>query len=447
MRSFNNISSDLNEQVPNEWEVTKLNLIANLRRGPFGGALKVDNFVSEGYAVYEQQHAIHKKLSNIRYFIDEKKYKEMQAFLVEKNDILLSCSGTIGESVIIPTNYKEGIINQALLRIRLLRPDINLEYFKYYMDSYLFQTLITDNSHGSAMKNIASMNVINKIPVPVPSEDEQEKIVLILNSKLKVLDRTIDMKYKILELLEKQRQSIITEAVTKGLNPNVKMKDSGVEWIGEVSENINFIKLKYLVAIKITDGPHETPTLKDEGIPFISAEAIKNGKVDFNYKRGFISAEDHEKYSKKCSPRKGDIFMVKSGATTGKFGIVETEEEFSIWSPLALIRADLSKVNILFLYYCFYSTIFQMQVQTGWNYGTQQNIGMGVIENLFIPCPSLEEQNEVVNYIVIKDREMVDLISQINVQIEKLKEYRQALIYEAVTGKIDVCDMELELVR
>lgn len=336
-------------------------------------------------------------------------------------------------------NYPTWITDNSLLINRYNKAEINLEFLKFVLE----QLNLNQYSTSTAQPLITG-ETIKKRKIALPSVDNQKKIVNYIYRKTSEIDELVNSKQKLINLLENQRQSIITEAVTKGLNPNVKMKDSGVEWIGEVSENINFVKLKYLVETKITDGPHETPILKDEGIPFISAEAIKNGKVDFNYKRGFISIEDHEKYSKKCSPRKGDIFMVKSGATTGKFGIVETEEEFSIWSPLALIRADLSKVNNLFLYYCFYSTIFQMQVQTGWNYGTQQNIGMGVIENLFIPCPSLEEQNEIVDYLVIKDRELIDLITQINVQIEKLKEYRQSLIYEAVTGKIDLRELELD---
>lgn len=430
MRSFKNISSDLNEQVPNEWEVTKLNLIANLRRGPFGGALKVDSFVSEGYAVYEQQHAIHKKLSNIRYFIDEKKYKEMRVFKVEENDILLSCSGTIGESVIIPTKYKEGIINQALLRIRLIRPDINIGYFKYFMDSFLFQTLITDNSHGSAMKNIASMNVINKIPVPVPSEDEQEKIVLILNWKLKVLDRTIDMKYKVLELLDQQRQSIITEAVTKGLNPNVKMKDSGVEWIGEIPEHWALNKIKYCVNL-LGEKAEEQTTLQYLGLENIES---KTGR--------YIPTEDVEIDGSAIKFFKGNVLFGKLRPYLTKVLLAEFNGRCS--TEILVLETLSSIINNAYLKNLLLTPNFIDEINSS-TYGSKMpRANWSFIGNTLIPLPPLSEQEVIVKEIMEVDKRYFILISKLKNQIEKLKEYRQSLIYEAVTGKIDVRDMELD---
>ena len=95
-----------------------------------------------------------------------------------------------------------------------------------------------------------------------------------------------------------------------------RMKDSGIEWIGEVPEEWGLKPIKYLVSTPVTDGPHETPTLYDEGIPFLSAESVKNGILDSRYKRGYISETAHKIFSRKVSPQKNDIFIVKSGATT-----------------------------------------------------------------------------------------------------------------------------------
>lgn len=435
MRTFKNITSGLNEHVPNEWEVSKLNLIASLRRGPFGGALKVDSFVSEGYAVYEQQHAIHKKLNNIRYFINKNKYKEMQAFKVEENDILLSCSGTIGESVIIPTGHKEGIINQALLRIRLLRIDLNLEYFKYYMDSFLFQTLITDNSHGSAMKNIASMNVINKIPVPVPSEGEQEKIVTFLNSKLRVLDKSIDIKYKILDLLEQQRQSIITEAVTKGLNRNVKMKDSGVEWIGETPEHWGKKKIKHLVNRMSREAKphHEVIT------------AFRDGQVTLRKNRredGFTFSIKEIGYQ---GINEGDLVVHQMDAFAGAIGVSDSEGKAS---PVYTVCTAKNEEEIYLPYLC---EVIRVMSKKGYIESLAKGIrerstdfrwpDMGAVLSIL---PPKYEQIEITRYIDIKSNRVKILISDLRTSIDKLKEYRKSLIYEVVTGKIDVRDMEFD---
>jgi len=438
MREFKSISSDLNEQVPTDWEVTKLNLVANLRRGPFGGALKVDSFVPEGYAVYEQQHAIHKKLSNIRYFINENKYKEMLTFKVEVNDILLSCSGTIGESVVIPTDYKEGIINQALLRIRLFRADLNINYFKYYMDSFLFQTLITDNSHGSAMKNIASMNVINKIPVPVPTKNEQEKIVLVLDSKLKVLDKTIEMKYKMLELLEKQRQSIITEAVTKGLNPNVKMKDSGVKWIGEIPNSWELSKIKYQANINST-------VLAENTDPSFELKYIDIGSV--NSKGEIINLElmkfEGAPSRARRIVKKYDVIVSTVRTYLKAIATIESDESNLICSTGFAVLTAKSSINARYLSYLFKSTKYVDEIVSrsiGVSYPAINASEIGQLECLL---PPKEEQDKIVKYINQKIFAIDSVEKNVEKQIEKLKEYRQSLIYEAVTGKIDVREMEL----
>ncbi|MEI7774694.1 MAG: restriction endonuclease subunit S, partial [Verrucomicrobiota bacterium] len=102
-----------------------------------------------------------------------------------------------------------------------------------------------------------------------------------------------------------------------------KYKSSGIEWLGEVPEHWNVTAIKHLVAVPITDGPHETPQFVDEGIPFVSAEAVSSGRIDFAKVRACITPEDNERYSLKYSPKLHDIFMVKSGATTGITAIVE----------------------------------------------------------------------------------------------------------------------------
>ncbi len=157
-------------------------------------------------------------------------------------------------------------------------------------------------------------------------------------------------------------------------------KDSGIEWLNEFPEHWDFGALKNFVSIPVTDGPHETPEFIDSGIPFISAEAIKNGHINFEKKRGYISEALHNKYSKKYKPKFNDIYLIKSGATTGNIAIVNTEAEFNIWSPLAAIRCDIKKMKPAFIYYFLVSKNFQSAIRLNWSFGTQQNIGMKVLE-------------------------------------------------------------------
>jgi type I restriction enzyme S subunit len=168
-------------------------------------------------------------------------------------------------------------------------------------------------------------------------------------------------------------------------------KDSGFQWIGRIPRMWKVERIKRLVSQKITDGPHETPTLEEEGIPFISAEAIKCEKIAFDKKRGFISLEQHKIYSKKCKPQRNDIFIIKSGATTGNVAYVDTDIEFNIWSPLAVVRCDKKKAYYKFVFYQLLSDVFRKQVELNWSFGTQENIGMGVIGRINLVIPSIFE--------------------------------------------------------
>ncbi|MBP9788741.1 MAG: restriction endonuclease subunit S [Acinetobacter sp.] len=276
------------------------------------------------------------------------------------------------------------------------------------------------------------------IDLLLPSFDEQQKIVAFLDTETARIDNLISKQQKLIKLLEEQRKSIISYAVTKGLNPNAPMKDSGVEWLGEVPEHWMTPSSKHLLEIPITDGPHETPNFVDDGVPFISAEAISKGKIDFDKKRGYITPELNVIYSKKYSPKIEDIYMVKSGATTGKVAMVEITDEFNIWSPLAVFRCNKNKVLPKFLLAVFNSSHFYDALVLNWSYGTQQNIGMGVLSNIEIPCPPIQEQADIIQYLDTENTKFDKLISTQSQLIEKLKEYRSSIISHAVTGKIDV---------
>lgn len=279
---------------------------------------------------------------------------------------------------------------------------------------------------------------VEDIYIAIPPESEEQLILEYIQHETARIDNLIAKQEKLIELLEEQRKSIISHAVTKGLDPNAPMKDSGVEWLGEVPEHWMTPSIKHLLQIPITDGPHETPNFVDDGVPFISAEAISKGKIDFEKKRGYITPELNEIYRKKYSPKIEDIYMVKSGATTGKVAMVETTDEFNIWSPLAVFRCNKNKILPKFLLAVFNSSHFYDALVLNWSYGTQQNIGMGVLSNIEIPCPPLHEQTEIIQYLDAENIKFDKLISTQSQLIEKLKEYRSSIISHAVTGKIDV---------
>ncbi|MCX7150585.1 MAG: restriction endonuclease subunit S [Rhodocyclales bacterium] len=211
-----------------------------------------------------------------------------------------------------------------------------------------------------------------------------------------------------------------------------KYKDSGVEWLGEVPEHWEVRPIKKIVAVPITDGPHETPQFIDEGIPFVSAEAVSSGRIDFSKVRACISTEDNARYSLKYSPKRHDIYMVKSGATTGITAIVEDRTDFNIWSPLAVIRCGREAVPHFVLNF-LRSRNFLEAVTLNWSFGTQQNIGMGVIENLSCTLPPPAEQTQIAAFLGRETAKIDELVAEQRRLMELLKEKRQAVISHAVT--------------
>jgi type I restriction enzyme S subunit len=273
--------------------------------------------------------------------------------------------------------------------------------------------------------------------IVVPSEAEQSAIAAFLDRETSKIDALVAEQEQLIELLKEKRQAVISHAVTKGLDPTVPMKDSGIEWLGEVPLHWDVVPLKHVVSTPIIDGPHETPIKCDEGIPFVSAEAVSRGFIDFDKIWGYISPEAHALYSKRYKPNRGDILLVKLGATAGTPALVETDEEFNIWVPLAAIRPK-DAVNPRFVLHVLRSDSLRIAYELNWTYGTQQTLGLQTISNLRIPLPPDSEQTEIAEHLDVVLPPLEMLLAEAQRGIGLLKERRSALISAVVTGKIDV---------
>ena len=159
--------------------------VCHFVRGPFGGALKKEIFKEDGYAVYEQQHAINNQFNNVRYFVDQNKFAELKRFELKAGDLIMSCSGTMGKVAIVPNNIRQGIINQALLKLTPTNK-LSVRYLKEYMESSLFQANLENETHGAAIKNVASVAVLKELKIPLPSLAQQQRIAAILDKAAEI---------------------------------------------------------------------------------------------------------------------------------------------------------------------------------------------------------------------------------------------------------------------
>ena len=326
-----------------------------------------------------------------------------------------------------------GLCSTELLVLEAAKQDNR--FLRYSLLTPGFISLVDSASYGVKMPR-ASWDFVGVCNLPLPPLPEQQAIADFLDRETARLDTLVSKKQELIERLEEKRIALISRTVTHGLNPKVKFKSSGIAWLGNVPAHWKVVALKHLVSTPIIDGPHESPAHCDEGIPFVSAESVSKEFIDFEKIWGYISPADHARYSRRFVPKRGDILMVKLGATTGVSAIVETDIEFNIWVPLAAIRLK-PEIKPRFILHVLRSDNLQRAYQNTWTYGTQQTLGLQTISNLRVPFPPDTEQIAITEFLDRETMKLETLVAKIKTAVERLQEYRTALITAAVTGKID----------
>ena len=270
-----------------------------------------------------------------------------------------------------------------------------------------------------------------------PPIEEQQTIANFLDDKTAKIDQTIAIKQKEIELLKERRQILIQKAVTKGLDDTVKLKDSGVDWIGEIPEHWEVRKLKTL-SKKIVDGTHFTPNYIDEGIPFLRVTDLTNmqsGVIQWE-KVNRISVKEHKSLIKRAFGEKGDVLLSKNG-TIGLTKVIDWDEEFSFFVSLCLIKLR-KEINPHYFTYFFNSPLVDEQLNFGSSRTSVTNLHLEKIKELLIVLPPINEQDKIIIAIDELTNPIAKAISIKKQEIEKLKEYKMVLIDQVVTGKVRV---------
>lgn len=354
---------------------------------------------------------------------------------LHKGDILFASISKDGQAYLLKEEPASWNVNESVFCIRVNKKYMDARYFTYEITSTRYYDDLRMDATGTTFKSIKQNN-LKQSRLLVPPISEQQAIADYLDEKCSKIDEIIAESKASIDEYKKLKQSVITNITTHGLG-DVSLINSGNMDIGMIPDTWNICKTLYGLAMPITDGPHVTPELLDDGIAFISAEAVScgRGSIDFNHMRGYISEEFYNECCKKYVPQRDDIYMIKSGATTGTVSIVDTDRKFTIWSPLAVFRVNRDRLNPRYLFYFLQSKPYQQQVQLGWTFGTQQNIGMRTLEQLKICLPPLGEQAEIVEYLDNKLPQIDSLIAEKESLIKDLEAYKKSLIYEVVTGK------------
>ena len=303
---------------------------------------------------------------------------------------------------------------------------------------YLLGGLNLNRYAGGSAQPLLTQTVLRQVPTSIPPLPTQRKIANFLNRNTQQIDDLIRVKERKIELLGEYRASLIHQAETKGLDPNVEMNPSGVEWIGNVPKHWEVKKIKYLARL-ISKGT--TPTtigreILDHGeIRFIKAENIVDNQVKLDPE--YYIDEETNQMLKRSQLKENDILFVIAG-TIGKVGLVSRNHLPANTNQAVSFIRPYEKELPEFIYYWLQSDNIQQIVWRDVVQTAQPNLSMEDLGNLYIPYPSIAEQERIVDYISNKTRSIAQLLQQVYRQIELLKEYRQSLISAVVTGKIDV---------
>ena len=329
---------------------------------------------------------------------------------------------------------ERGIITSAYIVLRP-RNGTNASYYNYYLKALDFQKIF--HGMGVGIRLTLSYNELRPMLLPVPSTGEQQRIASYLDKKCGEIDELIALQEKMIAQLTEYKQAVITEAVTKGLDPNAKLVPSGIEWIGDVPEGWKVVKLSLLTS-KIGSG--STPTggasvYVNEGVKFLRSQNVHFEGLDLS-DVAHISEEIDEEM-KGTRVKAGDVLLNITGGSIGRCYYVDsTLGRANVNQHVSIIRP--SKIETFYLKYYLQSFAGQNQVsllQTG---GNREGLSAAALGNFKILLPPLPEQDSIASYLDTKCSEIDTLITLKRQKIESLNAYKKSVIYEAVTGKITI---------
>lgn len=331
--------------------------------------------------------------------------------VIQYGDILFTGSSETPEecgmsSVVTKEPTEKMYLNSFCFGLRLFELDkFNFDYLKHLFRSAEIRKEICKTANGVTRFNV-SKKKMGEIAIPLPPLPVQEEIGRILDTFTSSI-------------------SNLKEQIKERRKQHEYYRDQLLDFEGK--ENVEKKKILDLLSQSITDGPHETPELYESGIPFLSAEAIIDNKLDFNHARGFISEEYDAICSKKYKPQFNDVYMCKSGSTTGKVAINDTNVNFNIWSPLAALRVN-NNNSARYLFYLLQTNKVQIQVKKNASHGSQPNLSMRKLEQFEIVVPNLSEQERIVNILDQFGTSITNLELQLKQREKQYEYYRNQLL-------------------
>ena len=413
--------------IPTDWTVSKVKHLCNFQVGwtpPTG----IDaNFIGDN---------LWANISDLKGKYIEHTAKQISDTAADAASMSISPKGSLLYSFKLSVGAvsfaaKDMYTNEAIASF-LETSKLPLSYLYYALPKFVIENAST-NIYGARILN---QELINNAFLLEPAFEEAEKIANFLDHETAKIDTLIDKQQQLIQLLKEKRQAVISHAVTKGLSPNAPMRDSGVEWLGEVPEHWEQVKLKYIVK-NIIDAEHKTAEYFDDGEYLVCRTTnVRDGQLVLEGGK-YTNLETYTEWIKRGKPEAGDILFTRE-APAGEACVYWGDVPLCLGQRMVLFKLKTDRALSLFVLHSLYSGLadsFIKQLSQG---STVAHFNMADIRNIPLFEPPMEEQSEINNYLSNILSKYDDLMRDVTDAIELLQERRTALISAAVTGKIDV---------
>ena len=362
---------------------------------------------------------------------------ELKKYSVKNGDLLVCEGGEVGRACILEDLADNAIIQNAIHRVRKGQLG-ELRYFQYLLQN------IANAGWFSILCNKATIahltgEKLTAIKIPCPPNNQQEKIAYFLDYKTAQIDRLIEKKQELIERLQEERITIITQAVTQGLTSDINFKDSGVEWLGKIPRHWQCAGFTKFISSQV-DYRGKTPEKVQEGVFLVTAKNIKDGTINYELSKEYVRDDQYAEIMSRGRPEIGDLLFTTE-APLGEVANID-RTDIALAQRVIKFRGEVAQLDNYFARYWFMSSPFQDHLKSLATGSTALGIKASKLFELRIALPPLEEQVAIRNFLDKRLQALAATEAKITEAIESLQEYRTALITAAVTGQIDVRDWQ-----
>lgn len=413
--------------IPNHWRVLKIKQIVRWKSVKGQPDLPVLSLYRDYGVIPKDSRDDNHNVTSL----DTSGYK-----VVEHGDLVINKMKAWQGSLAV-SEYN-GIVSPAYHICKITSENICKKYLHYLLRdaSYLPEYMRLSTGLRVGQWDL-SFDDFKNIPFLVPPLAEQERIAAFLDAECAEIDAVLEKTRASIEEYKKLKQAVITQAVTKGIRGDRPMKDSGIEWIGEIPAEWEIRKI-FRAINKVGDIDHYMPDSVDDGIPYLMTGDLQEKLSDVNLKRcKKVSFQDYEMLSSKIKVSRGDVIFARY-ATIGTVCFVDTEDNILVSYACLIIKPNSSLLYGEFLFYYLKSTAFLEEIKQYIKANTQANVGLDSVSKAKIALPSVREQQKIAEYLRDKCKKIDALIAKKQQYLTEIENYKKSLIYEYVTGKKEV---------